>query len=143
MNSWQTLILAKILLLSACTLWNSVKGQDKSPNIIFILTDDQGWTSTSLMADPNIPESKSDYYETPPNMVKLARSGVMFTLGYAPNPISMPTRNSLITGQNAARHIYNKDFDWYKKTSDWLTIPKVLKLANPEYRTAHFGSKLA
>ena len=42
-------------------------------------------------------------------------------------------------GQNGARHIYNKDADWYKKTSDWLTLPKVVKKANPNYRTAHFG----
>jgi arylsulfatase A-like enzyme len=42
-------------------------------------------------------------------------------------------------GQNAARHIYSEDPDWYKKTADWLTIPRVLKKANSEYRTAHFG----
>ena len=42
-------------------------------------------------------------------------------------------------GQNTARHIYNQDLNWYRHTSDWLTIPKVLKLANPLYQTAHFG----
>ena len=63
-----------------------------SPNIIFILTDDQGWTSVSHLANPNIPESKSDFYETP-NMDKLAKMGVLFTQGYAPNPICSPTRN--------------------------------------------------
>jgi arylsulfatase A-like enzyme len=110
----------------------------KSPNIIFILTDDQGWTHTSHRADPDIPESKSDYYETP-NMDKLASSGVMFTQGYAPNPICSPTRNSVMLGQNGARHIYNKDAGWYKKTADWLTLPKVVKMGNPDYRTAHFG----
>ncbi len=109
-----------------------------SPNIIFILTDDQGWTHTSHQADPAIPESKSDYYETP-NMDRMARMGVMFTQGYAPNPICSPTRNSLLFGQNAARHIYNKDYDWYKKTADWLTIPRAIKQANPDYKTAHFG----
>lgn len=85
-----------------------------SPNIIFILTDDQGWTSVSHLANPNIPESKSDFYETP-NMDKLAKMGVLFTQGYAPNPICSPTRNSMMFGQNAARHLYNKDTDWYKK----------------------------
>ncbi len=109
-----------------------------SPNIIFILTDDQGWTHTSHRADPDIPESKSDFFETP-NMDRLAESGILFVQGYAPNPICSPTRNSLLFGQNGARHIYNKDADWYKKTADWLTIPKAIKMANPEYRTAHFG----
>lgn len=121
-------------------LWSYIEESDKekSPNIIFILTDDQGWTHISHRADPDIPESKSDYYETP-NMDKLAESGVLFTQGYAPNPICSPTRNSLMFGQNAARHIYNKDADWYKKTSDWLTIPRAIKQANPNYKTAHFG----
>lgn len=122
-------------LLGSCIEGTS---KEKSPNIIFILTDDQGWTHTSHRADPDIPESKSDYYETP-NMDKLAESGVLFTQGYAPNPICSPTRNSLMFGQNAARHIYNKDADWYKKTSDWLTIPRAIKKANPAYKTAHFG----
>ncbi len=62
-----------------------------------------------------------------------------FSQGYAPNPICSPTRNSLLFGQNAARHIYNKDLDWYKNTQDWLTIPKAIKAANPEYKTAHIG----
>jgi arylsulfatase A-like enzyme len=129
--------LSVLLLLFACSGATSVK-EEKSPNIIFILTDDQGWTHTSHRADPDIPESKSDYYETP-NMDKLAMSGVMFTQGYAPNPICSPTRNSMMLGQNAARHIYNKDADWYKKTADWLTLPKAVKMANPDYKTAHFG----
>ena len=124
-------------------LWSFIKGstnekKEKSPNIIFILTDDQGWTHTSHRADPNIPESQSDYYETP-NMDKLAETGVLFTEGYAPNPICSPSRNSLMFGQNGARHIYNKDADWYKKTADWLTIPRAIKKANPNYKTAHFG----
>jgi len=128
-----------VVALSMSMLFRNSNAQPKkSPNIIFILTDDQGWTHTSHRADPKIPESKSDYYETP-NIDWLAKSGIMFTQGYAPNPICSPTRNSVMFGQNAARHIYNKDADWYKKTSDWLTLPKVFKHANPNYKTAHFG----
>ena len=133
------LVLVIILLSSSCNgIMGPKKEKQKSPNIIFILTDDQGWTYTSHRADPDIPESKSDYYETP-NMDRLAESGILFTNGYAPSPICSPSRNSIMFGQNAARHIYNKDLDWYKKTGDWLTIPKAIKKANPEYRTAHFG----
>jgi arylsulfatase A-like enzyme len=117
---------------------NALADSKKSPNIILIITDDQGWTHTSHRADPKIPESQSDYYETP-HIDQLAKSGVMFTQGYAPNPICSPTRHSVMFGQNAARHIYNHDADWYKKTSDWLTLPKVLKQANPDYKAAHFG----
>jgi arylsulfatase A len=110
----------------------------RSPNIIFILTDDQGWTSVSYRSDPDLPESKSDYIETP-RLARMAGAGMRFTDAYAPNAQCSPTRHSILFGQNAARHIYGKDPDWIKNAPDWLTIPKVLKKANPEYRAAHFG----
>lgn len=126
------------IILGLLSVFYSCAQQKKSPNIIFILTDDHGWTHTSHLADPKVQGSKSDYYETP-NIDKLAKSGIMFTQGYAPNPICAPTRNSLMFGQNAARHIYSDDVDWYKKTENWFTIPRVLKKANPNYKAAHFG----
>ncbi|MFY0653196.1 MAG: sulfatase-like hydrolase/transferase [Cyclobacteriaceae bacterium] len=134
------------IISSICICCSQPKGtandtdpvSDLSPNIIFILTDDHGWTQTSHLADPNVGNSISDYYETP-NMDRLAKSGILFAQGYAPNPICAPTRNSVMFGQNAARHVYNEDIDWYKKTKDWLTIPRILKKANPNYKAAHFG----
>jgi len=36
-------------------------------------------------------------------------------------------------GQNGARHIYNRDADWYKKQQLVLTIPRAIKKANPAY----------
>jgi arylsulfatase A-like enzyme len=123
------------LFIAGCS---EEKIAETPPNIILIITDDQGWTQTSHLADPGVPGTGSDFYETP-NMDRLAESGILFSQGYSPNPICSPTRHSLLFGQNAARHIYNKDLDWYKNTQDWLTIPKVIKAANPEYKTAHIG----
>jgi len=57
----------------------------KSPNIILILTDDQGWGATSLLVDPEVPESRSDYFRTP-NIERLAAQGMRFTRAYAPHP---------------------------------------------------------
>ena len=112
--------------------------QKKSPNIIFILTDDQGWTSVSYRSDPRRPGSASDYIETP-RMAQAASRGMRFTCGYAPNAQCSPTRHSILFGQNASRHIYGKDLQWTEKAPNWLTIPKALKAANPAYRAAHFG----
>ena len=108
------------------------------PNIILIVTDDQGWTSVSYRSDPDLPGSMSDYIETP-NMARMAERGMRFTDGYAPNAQCSPTRHSMLFGQNAARHIYNKTLDWIPGASGKLTIPKAIKAADPEYRTAHFG----
>lgn len=126
------------LILGFFCMGKAFSQEKQAPNIIFILTDDQGWTHTSHRAAPNVSSSKSDFYETP-HMDRLANSGIMFTRGYAPNPICSPTRHSIMFGQNAARHIYNRDKDWYKNASSKLTIPKVLKQANGAYQTAHFG----
>ena len=75
--------------------------QEKRPNIILFMVDDMGWEDTSL---PFWTEKThyNDVYETP-YMERLARQGMMFTQAYA-SSISSPTRCSLITGTNAARH---------------------------------------
>ncbi len=122
----------------ACQKVARAEGAKKPPNIIYILTDDQGWTSVSYRSDPNRPDSQSDYLETP-HMARAARTGMRFTDAYAPNPICSPTRHAILFGQNAARHVYGKDLEWTKKAPAWLTIPKSLKEADPAYRAAHFG----
>ncbi len=122
----------------ACQKVARAEGAKKPPNIIYILTDDQGWTSVSYRSDPNRPDSQSDYLETP-HMARAARTGMRFTDAYAPNPICSPTRHAILFGQNAARHVYGKDLAWIKKAPAWLTIPKALKEADPAYRAAHFG----
>ena len=67
-----------------------------SPNFIFILADDLGWTSLSQAMDNRVPGSRSDYHETPA-LERLARSGLRFTQGYAPDALCCPTRRSMGT----------------------------------------------
>lgn len=69
------------------TLWLSApfsNGQTRSPNIILILADDQGWGTTSVLMDEQVKESASDYYRTP-NLEALAKKGVVFSSGYSPH----------------------------------------------------------
>lgn len=74
---------------------------EKRPNLILFMVDDMGWQDTSL---PFWKEKThfNELYETP-NMERLAANGMMFTQAYA-SSISSPTRCSLLTGTNAARH---------------------------------------
>lgn len=76
-------------------------GEGMPPNIILFLVDDMGWQDTSV---PFWKERTvmNDRYETP-NMERLAQEGMVFTQAYAA-PISSPSRCSLMTGANAARH---------------------------------------
>ena len=56
-----------------------------APNVLLILADDMSWVGTSVQMNPDVPDSKSDYYETP-NLERLAREGMRFTDAYAPHP---------------------------------------------------------
>ena len=107
-----------------------------SPNFLFILTDDQGWSQMSQQMHPDIPESRSAYLHTP-NMNSLASEGMRFTSGYAPAPLCTPTRRSVLCGTSAARSGTEFKSEWVP--AEHMTLPKALKLANPAYRCAHFG----
>ncbi|MDE5912954.1 MAG: sulfatase-like hydrolase/transferase, partial [Muribaculaceae bacterium] len=74
---------------------------DQRPNIVLFMVDDMGWQDTSL---PFYKERTplNDRYRTP-NMERLAEMGVKFTQAYA-CAISSPSRCSLMTGMNQARH---------------------------------------
>lgn len=126
----------KELLISLALLqckWGIVSAQvqvthtplsSQRPNIILFLVDDMGWEDTSLP----FWTQKTHYnkiYETP-NMERLAAQGMMFTQAYACS-ISSPTRCSLMSGANAARHrVTNWTLEKNKSTdrkSDILQLP--------------------
>ena len=77
------------------------------PNIIVFLVDDMGVMDTSVpfLTDESGKPKRyplNDYYRTP-NMKRLAERGIRFNNFYAMSVCS-PTRISIMTGQNAARH---------------------------------------
>jgi arylsulfatase A-like enzyme len=83
------------------------------PNIVLFLVDDMGLMDTSvpMLADEDGKPQRhplNDWYRTP-NMERLATQGIRFSNFYSHNVCS-PTRISIMTGQNAARH----------RTTDWI-----------------------
>lgn len=111
----------------------------ESPNFIVILTDDQSWVGSSVLMNPDDSRTRSDFYMTP-HMERLAHMGMRFTQGYSPASSCCPTRRGIQTGQFPARHEYNADRKgWTDTYSKQLNIPRMLKQANKEYVTAHFG----
>lgn len=97
------------LLLSGLTPLNAApakasKARDKSldrPNIIVFMVDDMGWQDTSYPFASDTTTLNRLYHT--PNMERLAQEGVAFTSAYA-SSVSSPSRVSLLTGMNAARH---------------------------------------
>lgn len=109
------------------------------PNFIFILADDLGWSCLSSRMDDKEAASQSDYFETP-NLDRLARMGMRLTSGYAPAALCSPTRRSIQFGHSPIRQ-GDEQFkaNYHPDKVRRLTIPAVLKAANPNYKTAHFG----
>ena len=89
-----------LIPLTGMSAQNSIS-PDIRPNIILFMVDDMGWQDTSL---PFWKERTplNERYHTP-NMERLASRGMIFTQAYA-CAVSSPTRVSLMTGMNAARH---------------------------------------
>ena len=77
------------------------------PNILFFLVDDMGWQDTSVpfhhdSSGNPISGTYNTRYRTP-NMETLAAQGRRFTNAYA-YAVCSPTRVSIMTGMNSARH---------------------------------------
>ena len=68
---------------------------EESPNIVFILADDLGWSDTTLYG-------QTELYRTP-NLERLASRGMTFDRAYTASPLCSPTRSSILTGLHPAR----------------------------------------
>ncbi len=96
------------------------------PNIILLMTDDQGWNELGCYGHPLIQT---------PNIDKMADNGLKFERFYAASPICTPTRVSVMTGRHANRM---GAFTWnYSIRPEEITIAHLLN--DKGYHTAHFG----
>lgn len=149
------------LLAVLAATWARAAGQ---PNIVVIISDDQGWNDTSV--DFGLPKVRgvNNHYRTP-HLERLAAEGTRFAQAYVA-PVCTPTRVSLLTGLSVARHgvsnwtlRQNKDLgvvDRGVALPDWncnglqptgagversfecnATLPALLRAAG--YRTVHLG----
>ena len=144
-----------LLILATAFLTSSLQAADSRPNIVIMLVDDMGIMDTSLafLTDRNgKPRNhpRNEFYRTP-NMERLAHLGIRFNQFNAMSVCS-PTRLSIMTGQNAARHgttnwinaqSNNKGkfgppgWNWNGLRSSNVTLPALLR--GDGYRTIHVG----
>ncbi len=85
----------------------------KQRNVVFILVDDLGWMDIGAYG--------SSFYETP-NVDALARSGMMFTDGYAACPVCSPSRAAILSGKYPAR-MDTTDYFGGRRKSKLLPAP--------------------
>ena len=146
-----------VLLLTALqTEWHvAAAAESDKPNIVVFLVDDMGVMDTSVpfLTDQNGNPKRyplNDFYRTP-NMERLAARGIRFNNFYAMSVCS-PTRISIMTGQNAARHhttnwinpdrdnhgpLGPPEWNWRGLKQGDVTLPRLLHRAG--YHTIHVG----
>ena len=113
------------------------------PNFIIVYVDDLGWSDTSVRMMDSDPDSASDFHQTP-HLEELARRGMKFSCAYAPAPTCTPSRKSIQFGKTPGRLQYTFVHDVLAlkrklKWQDETSLADVVKSADPNYITAHFG----
>jgi arylsulfatase A-like enzyme len=117
----RSLVVSAVLLAFALVMRSPTR-----PNIILVMTDDQGW-------------GQAGFYEHPalltPNLDAMAANGLRFDRFYAGAPNCSPTRATVMTGRSNDRTgVENHGFPLRLQEK---TLPRALQAAG--YATAHFG----
>ena len=98
------------------------------PNIVVILTDDQGWGDLSIHGNTGIHT---------PNIDRMAQEGAQFDRFFV-SPVCSPTRAEFLTGRHFVRTgVYSTSAGGERINPDETMISEVFKQAG--YRTAAFG----
>ncbi|WP_298238967.1 sulfatase-like hydrolase/transferase [uncultured Algibacter sp.] len=100
----------------------------RPPNVIVILTDDQGYADFSFHNPKEFPASVE---VLTPNLEKLANGGVFFKNGYVANSTCGPSRSSLLTGRSSSRFQMEENNNWKNGDTGPLNteifLPKIIK----------------
>ena len=143
-------LLALCLIALGASAWGATP-----PNIVIMLVDDMGVMDTSVpfLTDATGQPKRyplNEFYRTP-NMERLAAQGIRCN-NFCAMSVCSPTRISIMTGQNAARHGTTNwinpdkdnagpqgppDWNWRGLKPGDVTLPSLLR-ANG-YRTIHVG----
>ena len=84
-------------------MFSALGDSASAPNLIIILTDEQGYHDVGFNGCKDIPT---------PHLDAIASNGVRFTSGYVSSPLSSPSRAGLLTGRYPERFGYERDPEW-------------------------------
>lgn len=102
------------------------QSKENRPNIILVMSDDQGWGQTGYYGHPILKT---------PHLDQMAENGLRLDRFYAGAPVCSPTRATVLTGRaNDRSAVYDHGMPMRIQEK---TIAEALKAEG--YRTAHFG----
>ncbi|MSU73466.1 MAG: arylsulfatase [Opitutus sp.] len=120
--------LLRWFFLGALTAMSARAAQPPRPNIIFVLSDDQGYGDISAHGNPIL---------RTPNLDRLHDESVRFT-DFHVSPTCSPTRSTLFTGRHEFKNgITHTIFERERLTLKGTTLAQVLQQAG--YQTGIFG----
>ena len=98
MKSLRTTLAISTVVLAAI----AADAANSRPNIILIVSDDQGYADVGFHGSKEIPT---------PNLDALAASGTICTAGYVTFPVCSPSRAGFLAGRHGARFGYDTNPD--------------------------------
>ncbi len=116
------------LFFCFCLINTTALCQNKKPNIIFILTDDQRWDALGVAGNPIVQT---------PEMDALANAGTYFKNAFSTTPICAASRASILTGLYERTHGYTFQKPRLKQPYADIIYPKLLK--EKGYHVGFFG----
>lgn len=115
-----------MLLQAICTALLSL-AQSQPPNVILVMTDDQGWGDVGFHGHQVLQT---------PHLDEMAAAGVRFERFYAAAPVCSPTRGSCLTGRHPYRYgVHGANTGHLPE--DEFNLAAYLQSRG--YRTGHFG----
>lgn len=129
MKNQQLALSFVLLVLSGHSLLRtSVAAEAPRPNVVVILTDDQGWGDLSLNGNTNL---------NTPHIDAIAADGAMFDRFFV-CPVCSPTRAEFLTGRyHPHSGVYSTSAGGERMDLDEMTIAQSFQAAG--YRTAAYG----
>lgn len=136
-------LLIAIAVTFSCFFSSQAPAFQTQPNIILIMTDDQGWGDVEfaqqLSPSPNNPADQT-YSGHPelktPALAEMATRGMLFNKFYSAGPVCSPTRASFITGRHH-RRMRVDHANVGRMLNREVTISELAKTVG--YTTGHFG----
>ncbi len=119
---------AALALLAVLTWTTPVRAEPRRPNVVFILTDNQGAWTLGCYGNPDI---------CTPHIDRVAAEGIRFTRALSSNPVCSPTRATFLTGLMPSQHGVHSFLDpkymmgpeAYNTLDEFTSLPEVLREA--------------
>jgi N-acetylglucosamine-6-sulfatase len=119
---------ARLIAWIVCTACLATIGfsNQRPPNVLFILTDDQRWDALGLAGNKHLKT---------PNIDRLGTEGVYFKNAFCTTSLCSPSRASILSGLYAHKHGVTNNFTEYP--TGLQSFPRILQSRG--YQTAYIG----